>query len=184
MRVIAGAAKGRRLKAVPGLATRPTADRVRQTIFDILGDVEGDVVLDLFAGTGALGIEALSRGASRAVFVESASAAIKVLTGNLSVTGFDARADVRKVDAGGLIARPNSGSSQFDLVFLDPPYERGLAFVARIVHGLMAGDWLAPSGRVVAESPPGAIEAPKGLDEVRTRTFGRTQVTIWVRQAT
>ncbi len=182
MRVVAGIAKGRRLKSVPGLATRPTADRVRLTTFDILGDepVAGASVVDLFAGTGALGIEALSRGAAQATFVESSHPAIEVIRANLAMTGFTQVAKVRRADVGSFLRR-RSASTEFDLVFLDPPYERGLAFVARILGRLASGGWVAEGGTVVVEAAAGALEVPEGLREIRTRTFGRTQITLMVR---
>lgn len=180
LRVIAGQAKGRRLKSVPGMETRPTADRVRQTLFDILGDVAGERVLDLFAGTGALGIEALSRGATSATFVESDAVAAAVVRENLTACGFDDRAVVRRMDAEAFLARRAPASSRFDLVFLDPPYERGLAFVARLMGVLAARDRVARGGRVVVESAAGDVDLPDGYRLLRTRVFGRTQITIAV----
>ena len=176
MRVIAGEAKGRRLRSVPGLATRPTADRVRQTLFDILGDVSGARVLDLFAGTGALGIEALSRGAAHALFVERSVPAAAVIKENLQLTGFAGRSSVRRADAEALLKKP--AGSPYDLVFLDPPYERGLAFVAGLVALLAEGGWVEEGGIVVAEAAAGAVVAPAEFREIRARTFGRTQITF------
>lgn len=182
LRVIAGEAKGRRLKSVPGLETRPTADRVRQTLFDILGDVGGERVLDLFAGTGALGIEALSRGASKATFVESDAAAAAVIRDNLAVCGFADRAAVRRSDAEAFLARRAPASARFDLVFLDPPYERGLAFVARLMGLLADRDRVPEGGRVVVESAAGDVDLPDGYRLLRSKIFGRTQITITVRE--
>ncbi|HVL91236.1 MAG TPA: 16S rRNA (guanine(966)-N(2))-methyltransferase RsmD [Actinomycetota bacterium] len=181
LRVISGEAKGRRLKTPPGLETRPTSDRVRQTLFDILGDVSGDHVLDLFAGSGALGIEALSRGASRAIFVESDPVAVRVVRENLAVCGFEGRAKVVRADAEDYVQR-RSGDSPCDLAFLDPPYERGLAFVARLMGSLAARDRIAAGGRVVAESAAGDVELPEAFRLLRVKVFGRTQLTIAVRE--
>lgn len=179
MRVISGEAKGRRLRAVPGMTTRPTTDRVRQTIFDILGDVAGTQTLDLFAGTGALGIEAISRGAAHAVFVEISTPAVAIIKANLGVTGFADRATIRRRDAEKMLSE--SASSSFDLVFLDPPYERGLAFVARMLGRIATGGWVNERGIVVVETETGALEVPDGLHEVRTKIFGGTQITMFER---
>src|SRR3954471_13968009 len=119
MRVIAGAWKGRPLRAPPGRDTRPTADRVREALFSVLGDVGGLRVLDLFAGSGALGIEALSRGAASAVFVERAPAALKALQSNLSALEIEAR--VHSGDARAFVRKARAARETYDLVFLDPP---------------------------------------------------------------
>jgi 16S rRNA (guanine966-N2)-methyltransferase len=120
MRVIAGEFRSRRLKSIPGLATRPTPDRLRETLFDILGSrVEGAVFLDAYAGTGAVGIEAISRGAARAIFIERSKAAEKVLRENLASLGLEDRSLVALGAAASLIPRYKAG-----IVFLDPPYDR------------------------------------------------------------
>ena len=121
MRVIGGEFRSRRLKSIPGAATRPTPDRLRETLFDILAfRLEGAVFLDAYAGTGAVGIEALSRGAARAIFLESNRAAAEVIRENLAALGLAARAVVFQVPAA-----PALGHQRADIVFLDPPY--GLA---------------------------------------------------------
>jgi 16S rRNA (guanine966-N2)-methyltransferase len=177
--VIAGAAKGRRLRTLRGLQTRPTAENVRQTIFDVLGpDVQGGRVLDLFAGSGALGIEALSRGAAECVFVDSSREACSVVLANLEATGLRGRAVIRRAEALRWIGR--RATDAFDLVFVDPPYERGLAFVARILGKLAAGGWVRPGGTVVAEGSAGDVAWPPGFRETRNRRFGRTQVSMAV----
>ena len=123
MRIVSGKAKGRRLFAVKGLKTRPTSDKIKESIFNILcEDFEGKEVLDLFAGTGNLGIEALSRGASRAVFIERNPGAVSVLKRNLSACGFAEKSDVmRNTVAKGISILEKRGLS-FDIIFLDPPY--------------------------------------------------------------
>src|SRR5271169_6237061 len=119
MRVIAGEFRSRRLKSIPGLATRPTPDRLREALFDILGlRVEGAVFLDAYAGTGAVGIEAISRGAARAIFIERSGAAERVLRENLASLGIEDRALVALGAAASLIPRYKAG-----IVFLDPPYD-------------------------------------------------------------
>lgn len=120
MRVIAGEFRSRRLKSIPGLATRPTPDRLRQTLFDILGPrVEGAVFLDAYAGTGAVGIEALSRGAARAVFIEKSKNAAQVIRENLASLGIENRALLVVSAALSALAIHKA-----DIVFLDPPYDR------------------------------------------------------------
>jgi 16S rRNA (guanine966-N2)-methyltransferase len=174
MRVIAGTWGGRRLKAPPGDATRPTSDRVREALFSVLGArVAGADVLDLFAGSGALGIEALSRGAASATFVDSAPAAIRALRANLDALG--AEAEVRRQDAGRFLAGASAEAREYDLVFLDPPYR-----LARRLGGELSAILpavLAPGGAVIAESDrrdPLDLELPL-LDE---RRYGDTLIRI------
>lgn len=179
LRVVAGAAKGRRLRAVPGRETRPTADVVRKAVFDVLGaQVGGARALDLFAGSGALGIEALSRGAAEAVFVETSRDACSVILANLEATGLRGRATIRRADALRWLGR--RASTPFDLVFVDPPYGRGLPFVARILGKVAMGGWVRPGGTVVVEAAAGEVAWPAGFRETRTRRFGRTQVSVAV----
>jgi 16S rRNA (guanine966-N2)-methyltransferase len=180
MRVTGGEAKNVRLRTLRGADTRPTADQVRKAIFDILGStVEGARVLDLFAGTGALGVEALSRGAAEAVFVESSREACSVIMNNLAATAGRGKGIVRRADAERFLNR--KAHPAFDLAFLDPPYARGLGFVARILGKLGSGGWIRQGGTVVVESSVGTIEWPDGFRQTRVRPFGRTQVTLAVR---
>jgi 16S rRNA (guanine966-N2)-methyltransferase len=180
MRITGGEAKSARLRTLPGAETRPTTDMARKAIFDILGpSVEGARVLDLFAGSGALGIEALSRGAAEAVFVESSREACGVILENLTATGLRGKGVVRRRDVERFLARP--ATDPFDLAFLDPPYARGLRFVARILGKLGSGGWIRTGGTVVVEAASGSIEWPPGFRETRTRAFGRTQVSVAVR---
>jgi len=149
LRVIAGRYGGRRLQAPPGSATRPTSDRVREALFSILAArIEGARVLDLFAGSGALGLEALSRGAGRATFVERAPAAAAALRANVAALGADA--EVVRADALRWLRAASAGERQYDLVFLDPPYRRAARLGARLSELLPAV--LAPGAVVVAES--------------------------------
>jgi 16S rRNA (guanine966-N2)-methyltransferase len=149
LRVIAGRYGGRRLQAPPGAATRPTSDRVREALFSILGArVDGADVLDLFAGSGALGIEALSRGAARATFVDSAPPALRALRANLAALGADA--EVVRADALRWLRGASEGERQYSLVFLDPPYRRAAALGAELSDALPAV--LGPDALVVSES--------------------------------
>jgi 16S rRNA (guanine(966)-N(2))-methyltransferase RsmD len=172
VRVIAGTHKGRRLKAPPN--ARPTSDRVREALFSILGDVEGAEVLDLFAGSGALGIEALSRGARRAAFVDDDPAAVRVLRANLE--GLGAEAELRRVDALRFLDGARRAGRQYDLVFLDPPYRLAARLGSALTDALPPV--LASGATVVAESDrraPLALDLPMP-DE---RRYGDTLIRIF-----
>ena len=182
-RVIAGTARGIRLEA-PGPGTRPLADRVKQTLFAILEpDLPGARVLDLFAGSGAAGIEALSRGAASATFVEHDAAAARVIAANLARTGLGgSNAVVVRADAlRWLGQQAHGGAEPFDVVIVDPPYERR----ELLQQTLEAADSLiAPGGRVVAkhfwrDAPPARIGL---LASERDRRFGETALTFYRRQ--
>ncbi len=154
MRIVAGAWRGRALAAPPGQDTRPTADRVRQSLFDRLlhapwggkALLDGATVLDVFAGTGALGLEALSRGAGHAVFIERAPAALAALRANIRACAAEPLTTVLPVDA----LRPPAAPSPATLAFLDPPYGQDLG--PRAVAALRAAGWLAPEAVVVLET--------------------------------
>ncbi len=127
MRIIQGTLKGRRLATPKGSQTRPTSDRIKESIFDILGsEIEGKSVLDLYAGTGNLGIEALSRGAKKIVFVEKGRQAIQLITKNLSRCGMTGWAEILPKDVLRAVGILKRRGECFDLIFIDPPYERGL----------------------------------------------------------
>jgi 16S rRNA (guanine966-N2)-methyltransferase len=150
LRVIAGELKGRKLRTLHGLETRPTAERTREAVFDILGSaVRGAHVLDLFAGTGAFGIEAISRGAASAVCIEIGREALGVLTGNIQACGLAERVSVIRWDAGRNLNCLGNREPKFDLVFLDPPYHQGLA--APALSHLRAACCLAKGARLVVE---------------------------------
>lgn len=178
MRVVAGALGGRRLVAPRGDSTRPTGERVREALFSVLFDVTGAVVLDLFAGTGALGIEALSRGAARAVHVESKRPALAALGENLGTLGLRDRAVV--------VARPVARARDelvargpYDLVLCDPPWAEVEHAVAELA-ALVAAGALAPECRVVLEHS--AAHAPPeidGLARVDARTYGDTALAFY-----
>jgi 16S rRNA (guanine966-N2)-methyltransferase len=188
MRVIAGELGGRHLQAPPGRSTRPTSDRVREAVFAMLGDIHGARVLDLFAGTGALGIEALSRGARTAVFVEHDARAARVLGENLDRLGIPSHAaDVRRLDVLVALRDARKRRETYDLVFIDPPYGRarpsppppaqpsddgwGPRLSAQLPALLDAG------ARVVVESDR---RAPLRLDVAldRHKRYGDTLITI------
>jgi 16S rRNA (guanine966-N2)-methyltransferase len=152
MRVIAGTYRSRVLTAPAGLATRPTSDRLRETLFDVLGvSIQGAAFLDLYAGSGAVGIEALSRGAAQAVFVERARGALKVLRENLARLGIGVEVQIHATSAAKFL-RAAGDAQPFDAVFLDPPYEAAAEY--ELTLGLLADaatEWLADGAVVIAE---------------------------------
>ena len=175
MRVIAGVARGVPLVAPRDRGTRPITDRVKETLFGILGErVPGARVLDLYAGSGAIGIEALSRGAARATFVERAPSALAAVRTNLERTRLGASARVEPRDVGAFLR--DTADGPWELVFLDPPYE-----LHAIVAPLRAVvPHLAPAATIVVKhfwrtEPP----AVAGLEAVRQRRFGETMLTFW-----
>ncbi|KYF67038.1 16S rRNA (guanine(966)-N(2))-methyltransferase RsmD [Sorangium cellulosum] len=181
MRVIAGRLGGRRLAAPRGEGTRPTADRVREALFSSLGDVTGALVCDLYAGTGALGIEALSRGARRAVFVENGRPALATLRENLAALGLEEAARVVPLPVERALDLLRD-EGPFDLALLDPPYAalaRAAAAAARLAGPL---GLLAPAGRLVLEharrDPSPEIA---GLTCAAVRTYGDTAVSFYAR---
>src|SRR5215210_8563424 len=174
MRVIAGTYKGRRLQAPAGAATRPTADRVREALFSILGArVEGARVLDLFAGSGALGLEALSRGAAEATFVDSSAAAVRAVRANLEALGGEA--EVRREDALRFLHASPGKARHYDLVLLDPPYGLAERLGRELSEALPAV--LAPAALVISESDR---RAPLSLDLAcrDERRYGDTLIRI------
>jgi 16S rRNA (guanine966-N2)-methyltransferase len=178
MRIIAGAWRGRTLAAPVGRDTRPTADRVRQALFDSLmhapwagGDaVRGARVLDAFAGTGALGLEALSRGAAHATFFDTDRAALAAIRANVAACGAADRAEVMPADA----THPPPASRPCSLVFLDPPYARGLPAAA--LAALDEARWLAPETLVVIEQS--AAEPPLAEPVLLDRVHGAARITV------
>jgi 16S rRNA (guanine966-N2)-methyltransferase len=172
VRVIAGAWRGRPLSAPPGTATRPTSDRAREGLFSMLasrlGSFEGLHVADLFAGTGALGLEALSRGAAHCTFVEKDRQALDILKRNIATLGAEGRSDVR-AQAVEHVALPPC-----DLIFMDPPYGAGLAQPA-LIH---AAAWLAPGGWLSVELQREDIAVPDGFTADADRKFGKARIIL------
>jgi len=179
LRIIAGELRGRRLRTAAGLETRPTADRTREAIFNILGPaVRGAHVLDLFAGTGAFGIEALSRGAASALFIEMGREALAVLALNIQACGLAGRTAAIRWDAARNLDCLRSREPEFRLVFLDPPYRQGL--VAPTLSHLRAVRCLAQGARLVVEH--GAADPLPELGEAYLlqdqRRYGKTLVSF------
>jgi len=178
IRITGGAARGRALKSPTGRDVRPTAARVRAAVFNILGPkVAGARVLDLFAGAGTLGIEALSRGAREAVFVERAARHAALIRANLERLGLSGRGRVVCAEAGRFLARPGPLAGPYDLVFVDPPY--GAGALGSVLPALCGADILFPSGTVVVEHGTDAPPAAGPTWRVgRTYTYGKTAITL------
>ena len=179
MRVIAGTLRGRRLQAPKGVGTRPTADRVREAIFSMIGDCAGDRVLDLFAGSGAMGIEALSRGAASATFVDSDPRAVACVRANLATVGLASVARVLARDWRAGLAAESARGSAYDLCLIDPPYSLLAGISGSLARAL--APVLAESATVVIEGPAtGPVPTLDGIrvTERSDRTYGSTRVSI------
>ena len=177
MRVIAGQRKGFRLDAPPGTETRPTSDRAREALFSILGDVEGLTVLDAFAGSGGLGLEALSRGADRATFCDTSTAALRVLRDNIERCGYTDRARVHRQDARRRMAADHDAGVTYELILLDPPYR--MLPVLQTSFALHLPALLVPDGLVTLESS-GSADAPVlPLRLETTRLRGDVRLTVY-----
>jgi 16S rRNA (guanine966-N2)-methyltransferase len=177
MRVVGGRLRGRVLKSPQSQAIRPTADRLRESLFNILvhaydDPIDGARVLDLFAGTGALGIEALSRGAAFALFVDDGVEARALLRGNVEALGLGGSSKVYRRDATRL--GPAHPMQPFSLVFADPPYGKGLA--EKALASARDGGWLAPGAlAAVEEATSASFTAPQGFEELERRTYDDTE---------
>lgn len=187
-RVIAGTAGGRRLAVPPGTGTRPTSDRAREGMFSSWeaqlggpGAWEGMRVLDLYGGSGAVGLEALSRGAAHALLVEPDARAVRVIRENVRALGLR-RAEVRAARAEQVLAGPPP-AEPYDLVFLDPPYAVSDDDLREILLTLRAGDWLTPDALATVERSTrgGAFGWPEGFSPLRSRTYG--EGTLWYGRA-
>lgn len=177
MRVITGTARGCALKAPKGLETRPTMDQVKEAIFSVIQfEVEGRRVLDLFAGSGQMGIEALSRGARSAVFVDAGREAVKVVKENLAKTRLTEKASVFQMD---YLSYLSSCRQTFDLIFLDPPYAE--VFLENSLNRISEIDILSESGIIVCERPFNKALVPEiqGLRHCRDYRYGKAAVTIY-----
>jgi 16S rRNA (guanine966-N2)-methyltransferase len=180
MRIVGGRFKGRAIVTPPGQGTRPTGDRAREAAFNILAHapwsegIDGKRVLDLFAGSGALGIEALSRGAAFALFVETEAAARAAIRDNVEALGLFGVTRIHRRDATDLGVKPAGLGDPFDLVFLDPPYGKGLGEAALL--RLRDGGWITPGALIVFEC--GADETPRtpSYEELDVRDYGAAKV--------
>jgi 16S rRNA (guanine966-N2)-methyltransferase len=184
-RIVSGTARGRRLAAPPGRGTRPTADRAREALFSALetqlGSFAGRRVADLYAGTGAVGLEALSRGAAAVLLVESDPAVLRVLRANVEAVGLPG-AEVHAGRAERVVAG-TTGAATYDVVFLDPPYEVADDDLRPVLRDVLAHGWLRPGGLVVVERATrgGPWAWPEGYDGLRSRRYG--EATLWYGRA-
>ena len=181
MRVITGTAKGRKLEELPGLDTRPTTGRVKEGLFSAIQfDIEGRRVLDLFAGTGQLGIECLSRGAAFCDFVDSAPAALKIVRRNLETCGFEGCSACHGKDFMAFLGRCRE---KYGLVFLDPPYASGN--LERALERITEIDIVTENGIIVCESPADRVlpEVPAPYEKGREYRYGKIKFTLFRRRA-
>jgi len=179
IRIVAGAHRGRRLKVAAGTAVRPTSERVREAVFDALGPVGGSCVLDMFAGTGAMGLEALSRGAASCVFVENDPAVAATLKENIAALGYQAEARVLQLPYEKALLGLSDREDGFDLLFVDPPY-RILPAVEVVLKPLLPS-LLADDGVVVVEGSR-KTRVDLGRTPVFDRTYGDTRITMIARR--
>jgi 16S rRNA (guanine966-N2)-methyltransferase len=182
MRVISGSARGCRLKRVPGDSTRPIMDRVKESLFNILGTVDNERWLDLFAGTGQVGIEALSRGAAKLVFVDKVRPAIKTIEANLQTTRLFAKGQIVQADAFDYLRRVGQeGNGRFHLIYIAPPQYLGLWQKVMAVLDERPSAWLTPLGIVVVQIDPKEY-APLALAHLSlydSRKYGNTQLCFY-----
>jgi len=180
MRIIAGTARGARLKMVPGQHVRPTVDRVKESLFQVIGPFfDGEWALDLFAGTGSLGLEALSRGVERAIFVDQSRVSIETVRVNVEATRMKERAELYRLDARTALKMLQERGLRFRLIFLDPPYHE--KFLLPVLKQLSTGDLLTEDGVVIAEyasreAPPEQIGS---LVQFRQLTYGETMISLY-----
>ncbi|MEC0269432.1 16S rRNA (guanine(966)-N(2))-methyltransferase RsmD [Paenibacillus anseongense] len=180
MRVISGTAKGRSLKAVPGISTRPTTDKVKEAIFSMIGPYfDGGQVLDLFAGTGGLGIEALSRGMDKAVFIDIEKKSIDTIQHNLQVAGLKDQAEIYRTDAARALKALAKREQQFQLVFLDPPYK--MKVIVDLINAMETQAIVEASTTIVVEHDAKDVldDVIGGFKQQRRADYGDTAVTIY-----
>ena len=180
MRVISGTARGRRLKELPGMDTRPTTDKVKESLFNIIQfDIEGRAVLDLFGGTGQLGIEALSRGAERCTFVDMSRQAAAVIKENVATVGFD---HVSRIHQGDALAFLGGCREKFGLIILDPPYQSNL--LENCIQAVGTFDILSEHGIMVCESAVEKTlpELPAPYEKGKEYRYGKIKLTVYRRQ--
>ncbi|MZQ81635.1 16S rRNA (guanine(966)-N(2))-methyltransferase RsmD [Paenibacillus sp. 5J-6] len=180
MRVISGTAKGRSLKAVPGTSTRPTTDKVKEAIFSMIGPYfDGGQVLDLFAGTGGLGIEALSRGMDKAVFIDIEKKSIDTIQHNLQVAGLKDQAEIYRTDATRALKALAKREQQFQLVFLDPPYK--MKVIVDLINTMEVQAIVEANTTIVVEHDSKDVldDVIGGFKQQRRADYGDTAVTIY-----
>ncbi len=178
MRVISGSARSLRLKAPEGLDTRPTIDRIKESLFNIISDDLYNIdFLDVFSGSGSIGIEALSRGAKNAAFVDSSKESIDIINENLKFTRLLDKADVIKSDVFDAIAKFGREKRKFDIIFMDPPYKKGL--VEKTLTAALSADILKENGFIIAEQSADEPEiSVKGFKVLRIKNYNKIKMTF------
>lgn len=183
LKIVGGTAKGRKLRGPKKAEIRPASASVRKSLFDILGDVEGKTVLDLFAGTGSVGLEALSRGAASVTFVDHHQNAVSLLFHNLKQTGFLEKAHVLKRRADEAVPFLHRRKKIFDLIFVDPPYDKNL--LNPCLQKLNDFNILSPDGLLLCEHSPRELPGfLSGLEKVDERKYGQTRVSFFKKSST
>ncbi|TCS93099.1 16S rRNA (guanine(966)-N(2))-methyltransferase RsmD [Hazenella coriacea] len=180
MRIIAGTARGTKLKMVPGKHVRPTADRVKESLFQVIGPrFDGDNILDLFAGSGALALEALSRGANQAILVDQSKSSIETIRVNVAATKMSNQVEIIRRDARAAIHLLKKKGLQFDIIFLDPPYLENL--LIPVIQSIVKEELLKEEGLVVAEYPSREQLPEKfgALVETRRLDYGDTTISLY-----
>lgn len=180
MRIITGSAKGRRIEAPEGEGTRPTSDKVKGALFNILQTkIKDAFVLDMFSGTGNLGLEALSRGAGKCIFIEKEQKAFQILKKNITLLGFEESCEVYHQDAFIAIEKIKKRGLKLDIVFLDPPYGRQM--VNKAIEGISRLDILDYNGIIISEQDETDNLPDKigNIEAYRTEKYGRTKITFW-----
>lgn len=181
MRIIAGTKKGRKLQAVPGQSTRPTTDKVKEALFNLLGDaaVDGGYCLDLFAGTGGLGLEALSRGMDKAIFVDQQSRAVSTINENIAAVGFQNECEVYRNDARRAIKALQKRNIKFKLIFLDPPY--GKIDLEKLMILIIDNELLDAEGIIVVETGKDTSLPASVLQwqQMKTKVYGDTMIATY-----
>lgn len=180
MRVISGSARGTHLKTLEGLNTRPTTDRIKESMFNLIQTYIYDKnILDLFSGSGSLGIEALSRGGNSAVFVEKHRKAVKVIEDNLTKTRLLEKATIMNNDVQDAISRLSKSNKKFDLIILDPPYSKD--FILPVLKSLLEGQLVEKEGIIVIEHEKSDIldENLFGFQCIKTKQYGITSISIY-----
>jgi 16S rRNA (guanine966-N2)-methyltransferase len=179
MRVTGGIYKGRIIKTIPGLSTRPTTDKIRQSIFNILmNDIVDTSVLDIFAGSGALGIEALSRGAGAVIFIESGHKQVEIIRGNLKM--LDLKAEIMESDYSEVCCNLQKIGKKFNLIFADPPYEK--IKPPEVIKTILQYNLLKDDGLFIIEHKSGQIAKSDRVDLLKKRKFGQTEVSFYVKK--
>lgn len=179
MRVISGKAKGHKLVAPEGLDTRPTTDRIKETLFNIIApDIYECEFLDLFSGSGSIGIEALSRGAQKAVFVDNGKIALEAIEYNLNHTKLSDNAEIIRTEVLPAIKMLGSKNVKFDIIFMDPPYMASL--YKQTLMAILEANLLKKDGYIIAEHPA-KVELPvvEGFKIVRTKDYKKTVMSFW-----